>query len=72
MPRRCRAGAPPEYDDELRATIKRVRRHTMPTAPRIAALCDGVEHVVAQDVEGALVECGVWRVKRGFSGAPFV
>jgi O-methyltransferase len=52
---------PPEYDDELRATIKRVRRHTMTTAPRIAALCDGVEHVVAQDVEGALVECGVWR-----------
>jgi O-methyltransferase len=52
---------PAEYDDELRATIKRVRRHTMTTAPRIAALCDGVEHVVAEDVEGALVECGVWR-----------
>jgi O-methyltransferase len=52
---------PSEYEDELRATIKRVRRHTMTTAPRIAALCDGVEHVVAQDVEGALVECGVWR-----------
>jgi O-methyltransferase len=52
---------PPEYDEELRATIKRVRRHTMTTAPRIAALCDGVEHVVAEGVEGALVECGVWR-----------
>jgi O-methyltransferase len=56
-----RTRVPAEYDDELRATIKRVRRHTMTTAPRIAALCDGVEHVVAQDVEGALVECGVWR-----------
>jgi O-methyltransferase len=52
---------PAEYEDELRATIKRVRRHTMTTAPRIAALCDGVEHVVAEDVEGAFVECGVWR-----------
>lgn len=52
---------PAEYDEELRATIKRVRRHTMTTAPRVAALCDSVEHVVARDVEGALVECGVWR-----------
>jgi O-methyltransferase len=52
---------PAEYDDDLRATIKRVRRHTMTTAPRIAALCDAVEHVVEQDVEGAFVECGVWR-----------
>jgi O-methyltransferase len=52
---------PAEYDDDLRATIKRVRRHTMTTAPRIAALCDGVEHVVAEDVDGAFVECGVWR-----------
>jgi hypothetical protein len=54
MPRRCPRLA------TLRATIKRVRRHTM-TAPRIAALCDGVEHLVAEEVDGALVECDVWR-----------
>jgi O-methyltransferase len=52
---------PAEYDDEIRATIKRVRRSTMTTAPRIASLCDSVEHAVRTDVEGAFVECGVWR-----------
>jgi hypothetical protein len=52
---------PPEYDDDLRETIKRVRRNTMTTSPRLAALCDGVDYVVRNDVPGAFVECGVWR-----------
>jgi hypothetical protein len=52
---------PAEYDDELRATIKRVRRHTLSSAARIAALCDSVEYIVRHEVEGDLVECGVWR-----------
>jgi hypothetical protein len=33
----------------------------MTTPRRIAALCDGVEHVVRADVPGAVVECGVWK-----------
>jgi O-methyltransferase len=52
---------PPEYDDELRQTIKRVRRNTMTTAPRLAALCDSVEYIVRNRIEGAFVECGVWK-----------
>lgn len=52
---------PPEYDRDLADTIRRVRRHTMTTAPRIAALCDSVEHLVDAGVEGSFVECGVWR-----------
>jgi O-methyltransferase len=51
----------PDYGPELEQTIKRVRRHTMTTPRRIAALCDGVEHVVRADVPGAIVECGVWK-----------
>jgi hypothetical protein len=51
----------PDYGPELEQTIKRVRRHTMTTPRRIAALCDGVEHVVRSEVPGALVECGVWK-----------
>jgi hypothetical protein len=51
----------PDYGPELEQTIKRVRRHTMTTPRRIAALCDGVEHVVRAEVPGALVECGVWK-----------
>ena len=52
---------PPDYDDVLEDTIRRVRRHTLTTAPRIAALCDSVEYLVRHDVEGDMVECGVWR-----------
>jgi O-methyltransferase len=50
-----------EYEDELAEVIKRVRRQTMTTAPRIAALCDGVEYLVRAGIGGAIVECGVWR-----------
>jgi O-methyltransferase len=52
---------PSDYDEELASIIKRVRRHTLSSAARIAALCDGVEYVVRHDVEGDIVECGVWR-----------
>ena len=52
---------PAHYEDELVETIKRVRRHTMTTSPRIAALCDSVEYLVDRRIEGAIVECGVWR-----------
>jgi len=52
---------PPDLDPEVARTIRQVRRYTMTTPQRIAALCDAVEHVVRRDVDGALVECGVWR-----------
>ena len=52
---------PAHYDDELAALIKRVRRQTLTTAPRIAALCDSTEYVVEAGIEGAFAECGVWR-----------
>jgi O-methyltransferase len=51
----------PDYEPGLEQTIRRVRRHTMTTPRRIAALCDGVEHVVRAGVPGAVVECGVWK-----------
>jgi O-methyltransferase len=52
---------PAEYDDELAATIRRVRRHSMASASRLAAMCDAVEYLVENDIQGAIVECGVWR-----------
>jgi O-methyltransferase len=51
----------PDYGPELERTIRRVRRHTMTSPRRIAALCDSVEHVVRASVPGAIVECGVWK-----------
>ena len=52
---------PSEYDPVLADTIRRVRRDTMTSAARIAALCDGIEYLVRSRIEGAFVECGVWR-----------
>jgi O-methyltransferase len=51
----------PDYEPELERTIRSVRRHTMTTPRRIAALCDSVEYAVRNGVPGAVVECGVWK-----------
>jgi hypothetical protein len=51
----------PDYGPELEDTIKRVRKHTMTSPRRIAALCDSLEHAVRAEVPGAVVECGVWK-----------
>jgi hypothetical protein len=52
---------PAEYDDELADTFRRVRRHTLTSAARVASLCDSVEYLVRNDIEGDLAECGVWK-----------
>lgn len=51
----------PDYGPEIGQTIREVRRHTITTPRRIAALCTTVEYVVRDEVPGAIVECGVWR-----------
>jgi O-methyltransferase len=47
-----------EIDTELCA---RVAAYTMTTPPRIYALRRAVEYVATRPVQGAIVECGVWR-----------
>ena len=51
----------PDYAPELERTIRQVRRYTMTSPRRIAALCDSVEYAVRAEVPGAIVECGVWK-----------
>lgn len=46
---------------ELGPAIDRVRSLTMLPDSSLAALADSVAAVLAQDIPGALVECGVWR-----------
>ena len=52
---------PAHFDDDLATTIRAVRRKTLTSAARIAALCDSVEYVVRNGIEGDVVECGVWK-----------
>jgi hypothetical protein len=41
--------------------FKRVHPYTMTSAVRVEALIDAVCYVVAEEISGSLVECGVWR-----------
>ncbi len=52
---------PHHFEDEIADTIRAVRRNTLTSAARIAALCDAVRYIVENEIEGDLVECGVWR-----------
>lgn len=51
------------YDDETeaRAAIARVRDRTMIAYPALLSLWNQVRHCEATGVEGAFVECGVWK-----------
>jgi hypothetical protein len=51
----------PDLDDELKLIIKRVMPYTMTTPERIAALCEAVRFVEANEIPGAFVECGVYQ-----------
>ena len=52
---------PADLDADVAARIARVRRQSLTSAVRLAALCQAVEYVISNEVEGDLVECGVWR-----------
>jgi O-methyltransferase len=54
-------GLPIDFDEIDAELCGRVAPYTMTTPPRIYALRRAVEYVVSRPVEGALVECGVWR-----------
>jgi hypothetical protein len=47
-------------DDEL-ATMESVKGLTATGPQRIVGLMDAVKYIVANRIEGAVVECGVWR-----------
>lgn len=51
----------PGIDAATAATIQAVRRYTMTSELRVAALCDAVRYVARHRIPGAVVECGVWR-----------
>jgi O-methyltransferase len=52
---------PLDFDEADIDLCLRVAPYTMTPPPRIYALARAVEHVVAHEVPGEIVECGVWR-----------
>lgn len=54
-------GLPADFDTETVATYQKVKTYTMTTPERIASLCNAVNYLVKNKIEGDFVECGVWR-----------
>ena len=52
---------PADLGPEVAALYPVVEPYTLTGPERIAALRDAVRHVVAAGIDGAFVECGVWR-----------
>jgi O-methyltransferase len=52
---------PPDFTAADVALCERVKSLTMTSPERITALSHAVRYVVANGLEGAIVECGVWR-----------
>jgi O-methyltransferase len=52
---------PPDFDEEMSATVRAVGPYTLTPPERIFALCEAVRYVIRAGIEGAFVECGVWR-----------
>jgi O-methyltransferase len=54
-------GLPADFDKETVATFQKVKPYTMTSPERIASLCNAVNYLVKNRIEGNFVECGVWR-----------
>lgn len=52
---------PADFDLQSAATIRAATPYTMTSPERLFALCEAIRYVVRSKVEGAVVECGVWR-----------
>lgn len=52
---------PSDFDPELRATIEKVKPYTMTLPERLFANYEAIRYILRQGIEGAIVECGVWR-----------
>lgn len=49
------------FDQAETDLVARCQPYTLASPERIIATADAVAHVVGGDIDGALVECGVWR-----------
>jgi hypothetical protein len=52
---------PTDFGRSEIALVEAASPYTMTTPAALVALADAVRHVVAAGIEGAIVECGVWR-----------
>ena len=52
---------PPDFDEMTTRIFNAVNPYTMTSPERVAGLVEAVRYVVANDIPGDFIECGVWR-----------
>lgn len=51
----------PDVPASFLGTYRKVRPYTMTSPERIISLCEAVKYVQGKQIDGDIVECGVWR-----------
>lgn len=54
-------GLPADFDAQTLQIITQTKPYTLTTPERIASLVNAVNYVVENNIEGDIVECGVWK-----------
>ena len=52
---------PPDFDQDAIDTILRVSSFTQTSPERLFTLCEAIRYIVANNISGDIVECGVWK-----------
>ncbi|MBX9782650.1 MAG: TylF/MycF family methyltransferase [Chitinophagaceae bacterium] len=52
---------PPDFEDLHKRIYTKVKPYTMTSAERIYGLIEAVKYITRFNIEGAIVECGVWK-----------
>lgn len=52
---------PADFDPAITEIIANVKEFTLTSPERIFALCEAVKYLVAHQIPGDIVECGVWK-----------
>ncbi len=58
---RYQATYPPNFNDTNIEICNAVKPYTMTSPERVNALIDAVHYIVANKIDGAMVECGIWK-----------
>ena len=52
---------PSDFDEAQKSIISQVKPFTMTSPERIAALTEAVNYITRNNIQGSIVECGVWK-----------
>lgn len=50
-----------DFSQEMIETVRFVEGYTMTDPASLYALCEAVRYIIKHNIQGAIVECGVWR-----------